>query len=90
MKIYTIRDQVAGFFLPPYTAPNNGIAVRMFISGLSDSFPHRSDFSLHLIGEFSDDTGELKYLDPEIVINGASIAEHLDPRPRPASKENSK
>jgi len=80
MKIYTIRDQVAGFFIQPYTAPNDGVAKRMFIAGLSDSFPHRADYSLHCIGEFDDDTGQLTASEPHLVLAGLSVDSSLDPR----------
>lgn len=80
MKLYTIRDQVAGFFISPFCAPNDGVAKRMFIQGLGDSFPHRSDFSLHYIGDFNDDTGALTTSDPHLVLAGLSIDPVLDPR----------
>lgn len=80
MRLYTIRDQVAGFFINPYVAPNDGVAKRMFIAGLSDSFPHRADFSLHCIGSFDDQTGQLTPLDPHLVLSGLSIDSSLDPR----------
>jgi len=80
MKLYTIRDQVAGFFINPYCAANDGVAKRMFISSLSDSFPHRSDFSLHCIGTFNDETGQLTAENPHLVLSGLSIDDRLDPR----------
>lgn len=84
MNLYTIRDQPGGFFMPPFCAQNDAIAERMFISSLGDSFAHRSGFSLHRVGKFDDDTGQLTAVDPEMILAGTSIRDELDPRPRPA------
>ena len=81
MNVYTIRDQVAGFFIAPYLAENDGHACRMFVASLGDTFPHRADFSLHRIGSFDTDTGELTTCDPTMVMAGTSIDPRLDPRP---------
>jgi hypothetical protein len=80
MKIYTIRDQVAGYFMPPFFAENDGHATRMFIQSMGDSFVHRADFSLHSIGTFDADTGVLSACDASMVISGLSIDPKLDPR----------
>jgi hypothetical protein len=80
MKMYTIRDQVAGFFIAPFTAPNDNVAKRMFISSLGDSFPHRRDYSLHSIGAFDTDSGVLSPVEPYLVLAGLSVGEDLDPR----------
>lgn len=88
MKLYTIRDQVAAFFIAPFTAPNDGVAKRMFVSGLGDSFPHRADYSLHAIGAFDDQTGVLSPVEPYLVLAGHSIALELDPRPHQLSSES--
>jgi len=88
MKLYTIRDQVACFFLSPFVAPNDNVAKRMFISGLGDSFPHRRDFSLHAIGAFDDQTGELSPVEPYLVLSGLSIDAQLDPRVQPMETQS--
>jgi len=80
MKLYTIRDGSAEFFLPPFCAPNANVAQRMFIGSLGDSFNFRADFLLYCIGEFDDQTGLLKPSDPTMVLAGSSIAQSLDPR----------
>jgi len=81
MKIYTIRDQVAGFFISPFMAENDAHAQRMFIVSLGDSFQHRADFSLHFVGSFDTETGEITPSDPMMVMAGLSIDPRLDPRP---------
>lgn len=80
MKLYTIRDGSAEFFLPPFCAPNDNVAKRMFIGSLGDSFTFRTDFLLYSIGEFDDQTGLLQSSDPHMVLAGSSIAQSLDPR----------
>jgi hypothetical protein len=87
MNIYTIRDDTGGFFLPPFTALNDGIAKRMFISSLGDSCPHRKDFVLFNIGVFDDDNGTITPCHPINVLAGFSIPIDLDPRFQPQSKE---
>lgn len=82
MKIYTIRDQVAQFFIAPYLAQNDGVAKRMFIGSLGDSWPHRSDFQLYRVGSFDPDTGLLSPESPSLVLAGLSIPDDLDPRPQ--------
>ncbi len=85
MNVYTIRDSVAEFYLPPFTASNDGMAERMFIGSLGDSFNYREGFSLFRIGEFDDATGEIAVCSPDLVLSGASVSYALDPRPRPLS-----
>lgn len=80
MNVYTIRDAVAGFFLPPFLARNDGQATRMFVGSLGDSFPYREGFMLYHIGEFSDENGTIASIDPKLVIAGNSIDPKLDPR----------
>ncbi len=87
MKFYTVRDETASFFLPPYLARNDGQAIRMFIGSLGDSFPYRRDFSLYEVGSFDEDNGLITATEPRIVINGLSIALDLDPRVNPISPE---
>jgi len=88
MKIYTVRDEAAQYFLPPYFAQNDGHAQRMFIASLGDSFPFRKDFALYETGSFDDDNGLTVGLEtPRIVLAGLSIAADLDPRINPQSLE---
>lgn len=80
MKIFTIRDDAAGYFLPPFCAPTEAVAQRMFIGSMGDSFPHRHQFNLFLVGEFDDDNGRLVPVDPKHVLAGTSVSMDLDPR----------
>lgn len=83
MNCYSVFDSAAEYFLPPFFAPNDGVAKRMFIGSLGDSFAYRADFVLYYVGEFNDAAGVLNPHDgPRLVLAGLSIAENLDPRPR--------
>lgn len=86
MNVYTIHDSVAQFHLPPFTAPNDGMAERMFMGSLGDSFAYRDGFSLYRIGTFDDASGKITACDPVLCIQGRSIPATADPRPRPLSQ----
>lgn len=81
--VYTIRDNVADYFMPPFVAKNDNLAKRMFIMGMGDNFVHRVDFQLFSIGNFDSEDGYLIAFDPRLVMAGLSISEDLDPRPGP-------
>lgn len=83
MRIYTVQDTTASFYLPPFTAQTDDQAKRMFIGSLGDSFAFRTDFSLFYIGDFNDELGEITKPSHILVLRGSSISEMLDPRPRP-------
>jgi len=80
MMIYSIRDDVAQFFIAPFLAENDAHAKRMFIGSMGDSFPHRSDFKLYRVGSFDPDNGTVTPEDPALVLAGFSIPIDLDPR----------
>lgn len=80
MNFYTVRDESAQYFLPPFLARTDGQAQRMFIGSLGDSFPYRRDFSLFCVGTFDDDNGVVSPIEPRLVLAGVSVADSLDPR----------
>lgn len=82
MKCYTIRDEAAGYFMPPFFAATDEVAMRLFITSMGDSFSHRHQFNLFRLGAFDDDEGILTALSaPVHVLSGHSVSETLDPRP---------
>jgi len=87
LKIYSIRDDAAQFFIQPFFCNADAQATRMFVGSLGDSFPHRADFKLYRVGSFNTETGQITSEDPVLIIAGLSIAETLDPRVRPVNKE---
>lgn len=89
MIIYTIHDSVAEFFLPIFTAENDNVAKRIFIASLGSNFPHRADYTLYRIGQFCPDEGNVAAENAQLLMSGLSIAESLDPRPRPITNGES-
>lgn len=79
MNLYSIRDDAAQYFLPLFLAKTDNQAKRMFIGSLGDTFPHRSDFKLFLIGEFDDENGTITPKEPTLVLAGFSIPADLNP-----------
>lgn len=91
MKIYSIHDAKAEYFLPPLFAKTDNQAKRQFIGSLGDSFQFRIDYTLFLIGEFDDDTGLITgEVSPALILSGASIPSDMDPNyqqhPNPIEK----
>jgi hypothetical protein len=78
MNIYSIHDAAAQYFINPFVAQTDAQATRMFIGSLGESFPHRADFTLHCLGTFDPDTGNIA-ADPRLVMAGLSIAEKFNP-----------
>ena len=74
MKIYTVRDSVAEYFMPLFTAKNDREAQRMFISGMGDNNPHKADYILFRVGNFDDENGTIQPEEtPALVLAGLSI-----------------
>lgn len=75
MKIFTIRDDKAAAYLPPFYARQNGEAIRMFQDSLTNSQTNFSkwpaDFVLFELGEYNEETGVITPLDaPKALGNG--------------------
>nr|QJB19187.1 MAG: nonstructural protein [Microvirus sp.] len=70
--IVAVRDQKSVTFTQPVTVPTKGMALRSWGDQLSDpananqeQAKHPEDFSLWIIGEFDDNTGEITPQKPE-------------------------
>lgn len=63
-KIFTIYDQKAKAFLPPFFLPQEGMAIRTFsdcVNKEGHQFnAHPADYSLAEIGTFDEETGKLE------------------------------
>lgn len=63
VKLYAIRDDKASLYNPPVIMQNDAIAVRTFgdLVARDDSVigSHPEDYTLRVIGEFDNETGEL-------------------------------
>lgn len=77
LSAFSVRDRVAGAFLPPFFMTNEAVASRAFRQSLADpnhSFSKNpADYALHEIGSFNDESGELVAIgDPRFIMLGAS------------------
>jgi len=57
LNLYSVYDEVAGDSMPPFTAVNDGLAMRMFensmVKMVKDSgIDNRSDFKLYRVGAY--------------------------------------
>lgn len=61
--MFAVYDSKAACFFPPFTVPNEGVALRAFAEQCNDTnsqfnrFP--ADFTLFHIGEYDTDTGDV-------------------------------
>ena len=66
--IYSIHDNKAEAYLPPFFLHNKNMAIRSFADCCQDEGHafnrHPEDYSLWEIGEFDDQTGEIIYHTP--------------------------
>ncbi|AXL14648.1 nonstructural protein [Microviridae sp.] len=72
--LYSIYDQIAGFYSPVFLAENDAHATRMFSQSID--LNHKKDFSLWCLGNFDADTGFIKtHKAPELVSQGLKLEE---------------
>lgn len=63
-RVFSVFDDKAKAFLPPFFLPEVGEAVRAFRSAINDSAGHEfskypADYTLFLIGQFDGNSGRL-------------------------------
>jgi hypothetical protein len=72
-NVFTIRDDKAQCYMPPFYSPNSGTAMRAISELLLDPqhtfTKHSEDYSLWLLGSYDDNTGKFDTTAPEHVIN---------------------
>lgn len=77
-KLYAIRDQLSTY-KAPFIMPNDKVAEREFKAIVNDSksgmYYAPEYFDLYYIGEFDDNTGDLKPNKPTLLCNGAAVKE---------------
>lgn len=79
-KMFSVHDRKAGAFLPPFMFHARGMAERVFsdcVNNREHAFgKHPEDYTLFLIGEYDDLTGELiKESAPVSLGNGVTFLE---------------
>lgn len=61
--LFSVYDQTAGLFNPPFTAPNGAVAQRMVEASATEPgslfSSHPEDFQIFEIGELDNETGLL-------------------------------
>lgn len=78
LSVFSIRDNAADAFIPPFFMPNEAVAVRVFVSCASDpnhqfsKFP--KDYSLYMLGQWDDADGRFQmFPEPKFVANAATL-----------------
>ncbi len=78
LKIFSVYDEKAMAYIPPFTLPTREMAVRVFgdmVSSDTHQFSmHPSDYTLFELGEFDDSDGVISVgRGPTKVVNGVEI-----------------
>lgn len=74
--LFTVRDSAAQVFAPPFIAPSEGFAIRMFRDAIVQKdvdnmmCKHPEDFELYIIASFEESDGRIEPCDPRLVIRG--------------------
>lgn len=60
-KIVAVHDKALDAYLRPFTAPTTGVAIRHFQDEIANKespmHTHPEDYTLHLLGDYEEDTG---------------------------------
>lgn len=78
MKIFSIQDKVADFFMNPFHCRTIGEAERTFTNAVSTldvnnlMSKHPDNFALYYVGEFNEATGVITPRNPELIGHGSS------------------
>ncbi|WNK12611.1 MAG: nonstructural protein [Microvirus sp.] len=80
MNLYSLRDVKLGTYAPPMCYHNDGVAVRElgdYLEAQDSPFrKHPYDYDLYQVGEWNEQTAQLKQLDtPRHVVCVATITE---------------
>lgn len=74
---YTVYDEKAQAFLPPFFMHQDGMATRTFADCVNDADhnfgKHPHDYTLFQIGSFDDNTGELTATEKKSLGNGVEF-----------------
>lgn len=68
-NIYTIYDEVAQEAGPPFLAKNDGVANRQYQELLLKNRLDRTEFTLHMIGEYDNQTMIIKPYDKIVILS---------------------
>lgn len=78
-KLYSVYDEKAEAFIPPFFVPAHGLALRAFkdcVNSKDHHFgKHPQDYTLFYLGEWDDVTGEFLLVDRKPLGNGVEFKE---------------
>lgn len=79
VKAFSIYDEKAAAFMPPFFLQTRGMAVRAFSDLAKDKThevsKHAEDYSLYEVGEFDQRSGSLVGVIPSIIIRADQVQE---------------
>lgn len=82
--IFTVYDEKANAYFPPFNMPAVGMAIRAMLDALADPehqfAKHTPDFSLYCLGEFDDATARYETHPPKLVHTFLEMRSHLQER----------
>ncbi|AXH71833.1 MAG: nonstructural protein [Microviridae sp.] len=77
VKVFSVLDSKLGSFAQPWFSPNTETGIRAFVEAARDPSTtlgkYPEDFSLYLLGEFDDDTGQFTQSTPTSLGTAASF-----------------
>jgi hypothetical protein len=84
LKMYSIQDQKAQLFHPPYFTQTYGEAERIFTTIVNDPnnqiSQYPEDFNLYHLGTYNDETGKMSSLDtPEHCLKAVQVKKSAQP-----------
>lgn len=69
VRMYKVKDVVAGMFLPTMESRSDAEAKRDFANAVKQ-VPHGADLQLYFMGSFDDVSGTYELVDPERIATG--------------------
>jgi len=82
-NLYSVFDRKANVYSNPFTSINDQVATRMFAHACRDTasdvgmFPN--DYSLHFVGVFDDESGQIDTIHPvQTIANGSQFVPTIE------------
>ena len=76
-KVFSVFDIKAACYSAPFFQHNDSVATRSFIDVVNDPksavYIHPEDYILREIGEFDDNTGVLKAIEPKTLVTASAV-----------------
>lgn len=79
LKMFSVFDTKMAVFANPFYDQREESAIRSFSDAVNDPNPnnmwnkHPEDFSLYMIGEFDNDTGEIDLYKPQNLVTASAL-----------------